>query len=111
MIPSPAGQEHASKEVAFVYLLRNTKGRFYLGWTTDIERRLNEHNEGKSFYTRSRGPWKLISFESFSSISEAKKRERAFKKNPRMMRFFKKRALAAFKLSAAMQQQSLQVMG
>ena len=112
MIPSPAWQERASLEtqIAFVYLLRNLKGRFYLGWTTDLKRRLDEHNSGKSFHTKSRGPWELIGYEEFFSIEEAKKREYTLKKNPRMLKFFKKRALATFQVSAVLQQ-NMQVMG
>ena len=111
MFPSPAGQERASlKKVAFVYLLRNSEDGFYLGRTTDIKRRLEEHNSGESSYTKSRGPWELVAYEEFSSMDEAKKRERALKNNPRMLKFLKKRALATLRVSAALQQ-SLQVMG
>ncbi len=111
MIPSPAWQERtSSKKAAFVYLLRNVKGRFYLGWTADIKRRLDEHNSGKSFYTKSRGPWQLIAYEPFSSIEDAKNRERTLKKNPRMLKFLKKRALAILRISAALQQ-NMQVIG
>lgn len=112
MIPPPAGQERASwrKPIAFVYLLRNSEDRFYLGWTTDIERRLEEHNSGKSFYTKSRGPWNLVAYEEFPSVEEAKKRERALKNSPRMLKLFKKRALATLRVSAALRQ-SLQVVG
>ena len=112
MIPSPAGQERASlkNRMAFVYLLRNAKDGIYVGWTTDLNRRLDEHNSGKSSYTQPRGPWQLAAYEEFSSIDEAKKRERALKNNPRMLRFFKKRALATLRVSAA-SQQNLQVMG
>ena len=111
MTPSPAGQERASlRKLAFVSLLRNSKNKFYLGWTTDINRRLEEHNSGKSPYTKSRGPWELVGYEKFPCIDEAKKRERAFKDNPRMLKFFKKRALATLRVSAALQQ-SPQVMG
>lgn len=85
----------ALPERAFVYLLRSLKsGKFYLGWTTDLKRRLNEHNLGESRYTRLRGPWELISYESFSDINSAKERERILKRSPNMLSFFKKRALA-----------------
>jgi len=106
MIPSPAGQERASlkKKAAFVYLLRNLKDRFYIGWTTDIERRFEEHNSGKSTYTQSRGPWEWVAYEEHTSIDEAKRRERALKNNPRMLKFFKKRALATLRVSAALRQ-------
>ena len=129
MIPSPAGQEGASlKKIAFVYLLRNVTGGIYVGWTTDLNRRLDEHNSGKSSYTKPRGPWQLAAYEEFSNIDAAKKRERALKNNPRMLKFFKKRALATLRPitcisatfkpntgdgieSSAALQQSLQVMG
>ncbi|MBI4358721.1 MAG: GIY-YIG nuclease family protein [Candidatus Omnitrophica bacterium] len=110
-MPSPAWQERAaSGRKAYVYLLRNSKGRFYLGWTTDIKRRLKEHNTGEGNYTKTRGPWDLIGYEIFSNVEDAKKRERALKHNPRMLKFLKKRALATLRVSAAMRQ-NMQVMG
>ncbi|MBI4394778.1 MAG: GIY-YIG nuclease family protein [Candidatus Omnitrophica bacterium] len=98
MIPPPACQERASLlNCAYVYLLRSVKtGRFYLGWTTDLNRRFQEHNLGKSSYTRSRGPWELINYELYQSVQSAKNRERALKHNPIMMNLFKKRALVSF---------------
>ena len=60
-----------------------------------MERRLCEHNTGKSFYTSSRGPWELIGFETFTNIEDTKKREKTLKHNPRMMLLFKKRLIAA----------------
>ena len=60
MIPPPAWQERALS-LSYVYLLRSLKtGKFYVGWTTDLNRRLSEHNSGESHYTKSRGPWGLI---------------------------------------------------
>jgi predicted GIY-YIG superfamily endonuclease len=58
----------------------------------------------------SRGPWALVAYKEFSSVDEAKRRERALKNNPRMLKFFKKRALATLRVSAV-SQQTLQVMG
>ena len=113
MIPSPACKEHAlSRTKAYVYLLQNKKkGGFYIGWTTDIKRRVKEHNSGKSRYTKSRGPWELIGYEVLSNTEEAKKRERALKRNPRMLFYFKKRALSSFGGFAASWRRSKQVMG
>ena len=98
------------KQMSFVYLLRNLRGRFCLGWGTDIKRRLGEHNSGKNSYTKSKGPWESIGYEEFSNIEEAKKREHVLKNNPRMLKFFKKRALATLRVSAT-SQQNMQVMG
>jgi putative endonuclease len=90
---------------AYVYLLHSLNtGKFYVGWTTDIKRRLEEHNMGKSQYTKSRGPWELISYETFLNPESAKERERKLKHNPKMLSYFKKRALATLRVSAALQQ-------
>ena len=64
----------------FVYILQSSKdGSYYVGHTQDLAGRLNRHNEGRSCYTRSKLPWKLIYQEDFSSRSEASKREREIK--------------------------------
>ena len=106
MIPLPPWQERANAVgKAYVYLLRSSStGRFYVGWTTDIKRRLEEHNMGKSQYTRSRGPWKLIGYETYLNSESAKERERKLKHNPKSLFYFKKRALATLRVSAATQQ-------
>lgn len=111
MVPSPACKKHASSKT-YVYLLQSKRtGKFYLGWTKDIKRRLEEHNTGKSHYTRSRGPWELIGYEVYSCAEDAKKRERAFKRNPRMLSYFKKRALSPRRDFAVSWRRSKQVMG
>src|SRR5205085_8242110 len=49
----------------YVYLLHSTKDNwFYIGFSTDLKRRLSEHTRGASFATKSRGPWKLIYYET-----------------------------------------------
>ena len=95
----------------FVYIVKSlSHNTRYVGSTNDIDKRINEHNFGKCRYTSGRGPWKLIGYETFSNIEEAKKRERTLKHNPRILKFLKKRALATFQASAALQQ-NMQVMG
>ena len=66
----------------FVYMLRCTDNSLYTGITTDIERRVIEHNGAKSVtkYTRARQPVVLVYQESVGSRSEAGKREAALKK-------------------------------
>ena len=81
-------------KTAYVYLLKSLQtDKFYLGWTTDLKRRVAEHNSGKSYYTKFRGPWKLVYYEIYKNVNDAKKRERTLKHNPRMLFLFKKRAL------------------
>ncbi len=83
-------------EAVYVYLLRSLKtGNFYIGWTTNLKRRLYQHNQGKTISTKSYCPWELVGYESCFSKEEAKCREKALKRNKRMQYFFKKRLLAA----------------
>jgi putative endonuclease len=76
----------------FVYIVRCADGSLYTGWTTDLERRLNEHNRGvASKYTRARLPLRLVYHEQMLSKSDALKREFAIKK---LTRAQKKKLLA-----------------
>jgi putative endonuclease len=60
----------------FVYLVECRDGSFYCGYTTDIEKRVINHNKGiGSKYTKRRRPVRLIYFEELSTKSEALKRE------------------------------------
>ncbi|MFZ7130898.1 MAG: GIY-YIG nuclease family protein [Eubacteriales bacterium] len=60
----------------YVYMLRCADGSLYTGWTTDIARRLKQHNKGAaSKYTRVRLPVALVYSEVLSSKQEALKRE------------------------------------
>ena len=61
----------------FVYILRCSDKTLYTGITTDVDRRLIEHNAAKSVtkYTRARQPVKMVYKESAESRSSAGKRE------------------------------------
>lgn len=66
----------------YFYVLQCKDNTFYGGYTTDLERRLTEHNSGKGAkYTRlsKRRPAKMIHHEMFETKSEAMKAEYAFK--------------------------------
>ncbi len=63
------------------YVLRCSDGSYYSGSTTEIVRRVREHNQGKGAkYTRSRLPVNIIYFEKYPDRSSAQKAEAAFKK-------------------------------
>ncbi|MBL7685726.1 MAG: GIY-YIG nuclease family protein [Deltaproteobacteria bacterium] len=64
-----------------VYILQSqTTGKYYTGYTSDIESRLWEHNNKISLFTKSGVPWKLVHFETYSSSTEALKREKYIKR-------------------------------
>jgi len=54
--------------------------KYYKGYTRCPLLRLREHNEGRSSYTSSYKPWRLVYLERFSSKREALIRERGIKK-------------------------------
>ncbi len=66
----------------FVYILHCGDGSLYTGITTDLQRRLAEHNDSKlgARYTRARRPVELLWFEQHDSRSEATTREAEIKK-------------------------------
>jgi putative endonuclease len=65
----------------YVYLIES-QGKFYVGFTSDLEKRLQEHNRGKSFYTKSNSNWVIIFYEAFIDKADAKRREQYFKTTP-----------------------------
>ncbi|MES3518134.1 MAG: GIY-YIG nuclease family protein [Natronomonas sp.] len=59
-----------------VYVLRCADGTLYTGYTTDVERRITEHNAGEGAkYTRGRTPVELVHTEDFDERSAAMSRE------------------------------------
>jgi putative endonuclease len=64
----------------FVYIIRSIKNKkYYVGCTNNIERRLQEHNSNKTFSLKNQGPFELIYKEKYSTLKEARKRERQIK--------------------------------
>ena len=75
---------YASGDSWFLYILRCGDGSLYTGVTTDIDRRLKMHQEGKaSRYTRAHQPVDLVYREECGSRSQALARECAVKSLPR----------------------------
>ena len=58
----------------YVYLIESIsmQGARYLGMTTDLKKRLQEHNAGKSSHTSKFEPWKLTTYIAFSDRAKAK---------------------------------------
>ena len=62
-----------------VYVLRDQNGKMYKGMTNDIQRRLYEHDLGKTRTTSRMGSLQLVYYEKFDTFVEARKRELYFK--------------------------------
>ena len=71
----------------FLYVVKCQDTSLYTGITTDITRRLKEHNSKKgAFYTKNKVPVELVYQESMRNRSEATKREHAIKKLTRQQK-------------------------
>ena len=65
----------------YVYLLRSIHNpiKTYIGYTQDLDKRLEEHNSGGSFYTKQNKPWKMIAYIAFDSKEKAQNFEKYIK--------------------------------
>ena len=64
----------------YVYVLQSAADEgLYIGFTSDLKRRLSEHQAGKSFSTSYRRPWRLIYYEAYLEEADAAGRERFLK--------------------------------
>ena len=62
-------------------IVKCSDGTFYTGWTNDLTRRMEAHNQGRGAkYTKARRPVTLIYYETFETKEEAMKREYAIKR-------------------------------
>jgi predicted GIY-YIG superfamily endonuclease len=76
-----------SASMAWVYILRGSSGRYYIGSTENLDRRLAEHRRGKVHSTRRFGePLELITAKEMPDIDSARQLECKLKaeKNPRI---------------------------
>jgi len=64
----------------YVYVLQNLEGKFYIGITDDVDRRIEDHNDGRSRWTKSRGPWTLVWQSQNLSLGDARKLENILKR-------------------------------
>ena len=64
----------------YVYVLRSQKdGKFYVGYTKNVQKRLEEHNSGQVRSTKERRPMKLIYWEGCIDQQDATRREKYLK--------------------------------
>lgn len=64
----------------YAYVLRSQKdGKLYSGYSSDLKKRLEYHNNGKVEATKYRKPFKLIYYEAYLHQQDATAREKFFK--------------------------------
>ena len=74
------GQVRGSN-MGLVYILQSlVNQRYYIGSTNDLRRRFKEHNDGRSSYTKSTRPFRLVFSQKYSTLGEARRIEYKLKK-------------------------------
>lgn len=73
----------------FLYILQCSDQTFYTGITTNLDRRVREHNQSKlgAKYTKARRPVKLVYSKEYLNRSEASIKEARIKKLSRQEKF------------------------
>lgn len=75
----------------YTYILKSKKdGKLYTGYTNDLRKRFKQHNDGKSTYTKGKGPYELVYYEACLDEEDARSRE-LYLKSGRGKRFIKSR--------------------
>jgi putative endonuclease len=64
----------------YVYILQSLKDKkLYIGFTSNLKKRLKDHNTGGTKSTKTRRPFRLIYYEAHFSKEDAERREKYFK--------------------------------
>jgi putative endonuclease len=63
----------------YVYILKLGNGQRYTGYTSDLRRRLKEHQSGSVSFTSKRQPVELMHYEAYRLESDARRREKYLK--------------------------------
>jgi putative endonuclease len=80
----------------YTYILKSKKdGLLYTGCTKDLRKRLEQHNTGKSTYTKGRGPFIVIYYEACLLEEKARSRE-LYLKSGMGKRYLKNRLGASY---------------
>lgn len=76
----------------YVYFLKDPGSEWiYIGYTSDLKRRLKEHEEGKTQTTRKFSSIELVYYEAYRSSEDAKDREKKLKQYGNSLGILKKR--------------------
>ena len=80
----------------YTYILKSKKdNKCYTGYTNDLRKRLTEHNNGLSTYTKGRGPFNIIYYEACLLKEKARSRE-LYLKSGMGKRYLKNRLGASY---------------
>ena len=63
----------------YVYILEDTNHKHYIGYSSDLKRRIREHIDGKTFTTKKMNRPKLVYYEAYNSETLSREREKKLK--------------------------------
>ena len=64
----------------YIYILQSLENQeLYIGYTSDLRKRLGEHNQGLNFSTKRYGKWDVIYYEACKEETDARRREKYLK--------------------------------
>lgn len=64
----------------WIYILKGETGKYYIGSTKDLERRIAQHSQGHTHSTKRMGTLNLVFSQEYPNLSEARKIELKIKK-------------------------------
>ncbi len=65
----------------YVYVLKSKKdASLYIGYTSNLKRRFEEHNSEKNISTKHKAPFEIVYYEAYRSMADAKDREKKLKR-------------------------------
>jgi putative endonuclease len=65
--------------VFYVYVLSTSSSELYIGYTSNVKKRVEQHISGQSKSTSGSRIWKLVYYEAYRSKEDTVRRERALK--------------------------------
>lgn len=84
----------SEKQIYYVYIMRSIDrpGIYHVGYTVDLERRMDQHNDGRCFETSQYAPWELVWQGQFLDRTKAINFEK-FLKTPSGVDFYRNRLI------------------
>jgi predicted GIY-YIG superfamily endonuclease len=77
-----------------VYVVQNAGGKFYIGVSEDVRRRIGQHNDRGSRWIKGRGPWACVWKSKKSPLGDARKLGNLLKQQKGGSGFFRLTSLA-----------------
>lgn len=82
----------------YVYILQSIKdNNLYIGYTNNLKKRIEEHNNKLNYSTKYRAPLKLIYYEAYQSEEDARHREHNLKLRANAFSQLKRRIIKSLK--------------